>query len=131
MSILALTTAPHYLTIIPLNIKCTELTLRYNYIIIISTSFSIMWHLQGEPYGLLMGLDYLFAGIWGTYDFILALDEKNRKCFMGLIQILLLNCFMVYTNYSIVYDDSYVFYHSLWHIMSVAKCYYVSRFILS
>jgi len=128
MIILALTTAPHYLTIIPLNIKCTELTLRYNYIIIISTSFSIMWHLQNEPFGLLLFLNYLFAYIWNIYDIILVLDEKNRN---GLVQIILLNCIMAYTNYSIVYNNSYLYYYSLWHAVSVLKCYYISRFILS
>ena len=59
---LVASTLPHYLAIIPLN------RVEYRTVIFISSSLSVLWHLRGEEQGILLNLDYMFAGIWFAYD---------------------------------------------------------------
>ena len=130
MNILILTTIMHYFAIRPFIIK-NQINNKYdNYIltIIISTTLSILWHINKEPYGILLYLDYLGAIVWFYYDLYLANNTKNLFVF---IQILFFNLIIFLLNIISLYTSDYIISHSFWHILSAIKCYFVSDLLVS
>jgi hypothetical protein len=110
---LIISTFPHYLSLTPrIN--------TYNLVVALSATLSALWHWYGEPRSLLLFLDYFFAGLWAVIDLYNALPRK-------ILPIIALNIIVFITNLCIKYDNNYWFYHSLWHLLSSAKCYYVSH----
>jgi len=114
---LVLSTLPHYLAIYPMKDK-------YNYkiLIFISVNLSVLYHLSGESIYLAIP-DYLFAGLWCFYDLLLSFQNKNKFYF-----ILFLNLLIFILNNSVA-PLNYGVEHSTWHLLSAAKCFWVSRMI--
>lgn len=120
MNILVLSTLPHYLAMYPLFFTKD----RYNYkiIIFISVNLSVLYHLSGESIYLAIP-DYSFAGLWCFYDLLLSFQNKNK-----LYLILFLNLFIFILNNCVI-SLNYEVDHSIWHLLSAAKCFWVSRII--
>jgi hypothetical protein len=110
---LILSTLPHLLCILPLisQIKHAE----YIRIILVSTTFSIMYHAYKESHPVINALDYAMACIWFLYD---ASYRDTR--------ILAANIGSFLAHVAVPLDASYAFYHSVWHLLNAWKCYYVS-----
>jgi hypothetical protein len=117
---LVLSTLPHYLAIYPLFYK-KDL---YNYknLIIISVNLSVLYHFSGESVYIAVP-GYCFAFIWCLYDLFLSVQNKNK-----FYLILFLNLIIFYLNLS-VDQMNYEIDHSIWHLLSAARCYWVSRMI--
>ena len=117
---LVFSTLPHYLAICPL----FYVKDKYNYksVIIISVNLSVLYHLSRESVYIALP-DYCFAGIWFVYDLSLSFQNKNK-----FYLILFLNLFIFYLNIS-VNQMNYEIDHSIWHLLSAAKCVWVSRMI--
>lgn len=112
---LVLSTIPHYLSI---RFPWTS----HNYIVIVSSTFSVLWHWYGEPKNLLHYLDYFFALVWFLTDI--------SRCRRGVLTaIIVLNAIVFITNICIKYNSDYWLYHSLWHLLSSAKSLYVSKYL--
>ena len=121
MNILIITSALHYLAILPFA--------KYNnYVltIIISTTLSILWHLNREPYGILLYLDYTATLIWFLYDIYLG-HQTNNLLVVWLIILYNISIFIL--NIISIYYKYYIITHSIWHVLSAIKCYYVSKLI--
>jgi hypothetical protein len=122
---LILSTLPHYLAIYPLVFvtpTCKKDIYNYKSVIIISVSLSVLYHFSGESVYFAVP-DYCFAFIWCFYDLLLSVQNKNK-----FYLILFLNLFIFYLNLSM--DQlNYKMDHSAWHLLSAAKCIWVSRMI--
>ena len=125
---LFITTSLHYLAIIPLllpykkNYKILPFFNRlYATTIFIGASLSLLYHYYHESI-IIMIVDYLFAGIWVILDILweFLLNIKIIK-YMN-IGIFILN--IIFNNY-----NNYVYYHSIWHVLSAIKCVIVSSLI--
>ena len=113
------TTLPHYLSVLPLLSSYPDTEL-YIHIVWISTTLSVLWHLQGEPFNYLYYLDYLGAGLWTGYELYASTDNLSMTT-----QVAVLNLIVFLLNMNPGSEHYYV-YHSLWHLMSAAKCFYVA-----
>lgn len=82
-------------------------------LIFLATTLSVAYHLTDESNSLITALDYLAAG---------ALAYHETKYKHGL----LLNSMLFLTNLMVPVEN-YTFYHSLWHLASVAKTIYLSN----
>lgn len=122
MNLLLLSTLPHYLAIYPLFVRSNSNIYNYISLIIISVNLSVLYHLSGESLYFAIP-DYCFAGIWFLYDLFLSFQNKNT-----FYLILFLNLFIFYLNLS-VDQMNYEVDHSVWHLLSAAKCVWVSRMI--
>ena len=116
MNLLILSTLPHYLAVIPTN------DIKYRIMIITSTTFSVLWHWYNEEEGLILLLDYFFALIWLLYEIRYSL--KNNELFERTI---LLNSLILYLNLQIKYNEYYIYNHSIWHLLSALKSYYLAK----
>jgi hypothetical protein len=123
MNPLVISTLPHYLAIYPVVSVYKTYTSEYIHIILASSTLSIVYHVYEESNPLLTFLDYLVAFVWLAYDVKLSMDTKKWK------QILFLNGLICTLNLSVTYTKNYVLFHSLWHLLSAAKCFYVSTLI--
>lgn len=115
MNPLVLSTLPHYLAIV------YSTNIGYTITILASSTLSVIWHGAGEPDGVLMYLDYSLALCWFLYELYLG---KNK----GLI--ILLNGVVVTLN-RLIPQEHYIFYHSIWHILSSMKVIYIALIIQS
>jgi hypothetical protein len=125
--LLLLTTALHYFAILPHLIKYYNNILPHYHrvyinLIILSTTFSIIWHYYNEPRNILLFFDYYFGFLWFVGDMLWALDLNN-------ISIVLLNLGCFFLNININYSNNYVLYHSIWHVINAIKSIYVSYII--
>jgi hypothetical protein len=123
MNPLVISTLPHYLAIYPVVSVYKTYTSEYIHIILASSTLSIVYHIYEESNPFLTFLDYLVAFVWLAYDLKLSMDTKQWK------QILFLNGLICTLNLSVTYTKNYVLFHSLWHLLSAAKCFYVSTLI--
>jgi hypothetical protein len=114
-----ISTLPHYLSIIPLH---PHDMYDYKTAILVSSTISVVWHVYGEPANIMLVFDYVAACSWGFYELYYAPEKDELKIYMMNIAIILLNL----TVYSFA---NYDLYHSLWHILSAAKCFYVATII--
>ena len=112
---LILSTLPHLLCILPLFYGNHAPHIPYISIILLSTTFSTMYHAYNESHPVINALDYTMAFIWFLYDasywdaWILA---ANAGSFLAHSMVPL--------------GASYPYYHSAWHLLNAWKCYYVS-----
>lgn len=123
--LLVLSTLPHYLAICPLfYVTSSTKKDKYNYmsLIIISASLSVLYHFSGESIYFAIP-DYSFAALWCFYDLLLSFQNKNN-----FYLILFLNLFIFILNIRVV-SLNYEMDHSVWHLFSAAKCFWVSRMI--
>ena len=140
---LILSTLPHYLSVLPLlpdyyyvtddsgagisKSATASSTVTYEYVntILIASTLSVFYHLSNES--LLVAIpDYIAAFIWLLYDLYFGwyfVPQHFKK-------IVLLNSLVVALNWSITKSNpNYETLHSVWHICSAAKCYYVSLLV--
>jgi hypothetical protein len=116
---LVISTIPHYFILfIPLN--CNGLLFQvYPWTITISTTLSILWHLDGQRPRFYY-LDYFFAGLWTAHDLTLAVIKQDIHVFISICYI---NMGLLLLNKAIdATKTSYVWNHSLWHLLNAAKC---------
>lgn len=118
--LLALTTSLHYLAIIPIiakyrNVPIPYFNRIYINIICVSTTVSIIWHY----FDILMETNYILSGLWFCQDILWSLLLTQSH-------IIYLNLIIFALNIIISYMNNYVFYHSLWHMLSAIKCIYIS-----
>lgn len=120
---LAITASLHFPAIIPIICKNKLVLLDYIYIytILLSTTFSILWYSYYES-NLLLLIDYFLAGIWFMLDTMWYILLNNKLIMYLNLGIFILNILVYFTN-------NYVLYHSIWHILSVIKCVYISFLI--
>ena len=118
MNLLVLTTLPHYLVITAVNPK----DITYKFIIFTSTSLSVIWHTTNEQNMIIMFLDYFFALAWFLYEIDKSFHNQDI-----LIRTMVLNFLIFYMNMHIKYNNSYKINHSLWHLLSALKSYYLAR----
>ena len=108
---LVITTLPHYL---PLLLHRPNPDYRYMKLIFLATTLSVAYHLTNESNSLVTALDYLAAAALAYHE------TKIHK------HGLLLNSILFLTNLMVPVEN-YTFYHSLWHLASVAKTIYISN----
>ena len=106
---LLVSTLPHFLSVIPPN------EFGYKTVIVASSTFSILYHINEES-KLIAVIDYCLAFAWFLYDLKMG---KFRE------RILVLNGLVFLMNILIPYNKYYVL-HSIWHIISAIKCFYIS-----
>ena len=110
-----ITASLHYFAIIP-----SINNILYSIIIFISTTISILWHIDNES-NKYFYIDYIFAGIWSLYDIIMGYYYNM------LFIIIILNIIIFIINIMITKKSSnYKLLHSIWHIMSSIKSYYIA-----
>jgi hypothetical protein len=126
MPLLTLTTCLHYLALVPLirlnhANRVSRFTRIYANTILVTTFMSILMHSYPNS-NLLCFMDYLFTGLWFTLDYLWS-KALNKKIIVEL------NClvFLAYTLSTLV--PNYGLAHSVWHIISASKCFYVSLLI--
>jgi len=129
-SLLIYSTVPHALAILPIlyHSRTKEpLYSVYCILILLSTCFSATWHAHGEPLTILWEGNYLLALFLGILEFELGLRQSVVD------QVLLLNGLL--TTLTIAIDltsadrSNYVKLHSLWHLVSSAKSFYLSNLL--
>lgn len=108
-----LSTLPHLLCVLPLlqteRTDSTEFT-QYINVVLLSTFMSVLYHACNESNPVINAADYTMAFIWFLYD---ASYWDAR--------ILAANLGSFFTH-----SMAGASYHSLWHLLNAAKCYYVS-----
>jgi len=117
--ILVLSTLPHFASIIPLYPHDMP---EYKTAIIVSSTISVIWHAYGQPANTLLVMDYVAACYWAFYEIHLSHVDDTLKIYALNVFVLLLNAIAHGSN-------DYVLYHSLWHILSALKCFYVATLI--
>lgn len=124
--VLVLTTLPHFLTLlVPLNCE-GPLYAPYPWFVLMSTCLSVLWHLDAERRRF-CSLDILFAGLWGTYDILLSTTSGNLNI---LFMVGFLNFSICVLSHLIHKNQpSYVWNHSIWHLLSATKCIAVAQLL--
>jgi len=123
---LVISTLLHYVTLfVPL--QCTDYVyLPYPWIVFISTTLSVLWHMDAEG-PRFYKYNYFFAGLWAFYDMLLSGMTQNKETivvvfFLNLSIFILGN--MQHTN-----RRAYILNHSIWHLLSGAKCITVATLL--
>lgn len=112
---LVLSTLPHFLCILPV------LHLHgYVGVILLSTTLSILYHLNEESNAWINWLDHIMATIWFLYDVQLGLHYSV----LGPILEANLVSFFLHIGLSRPY-----YLHSVWHLANAYKCWYVSSLL--
>lgn len=122
---LILSTLPHFYSILPIIPYYRTHTFGYIHCILLSTSFSILYHVYEESNTIITALDYFFAFLMFLYDIYMG----YRYTRIYLYTILGLNTVVFLTNLYIPEGNSYILYHSIWHLMSASKSVIVSYII--
>jgi hypothetical protein len=122
---LIISTIPHLFSIIPLIKYYNTYTFGYINIIVLSTIFSILYHLTKESNIIIIYFDYLCAFIWCLYDLYFGYILNN----FVLYNIIFGNSVVFIINIIIPYDNNYTLYHTIWHIINSCKCLYISLLI--
>ena len=122
---LILSTLPHYLSALPLWPYYYNVTYEYVNTILIASTLSVLYHLTNESF-IVAVPDYTAAFIWLLYDLYFGyyFAAKHFK------KIVASNLLILVLNWSITKSNpQYEILHSLWHLVSASKCYYVSLLI--
>jgi len=129
MNILAISTLPHYLTLVPLLVN-RNYNKEYNYIyssiILYSTTLSFLWHLSNQENDVFFFLDYFGACMWLLFEVGYSIHLKNDSI---ITKVFILNNVIYYLNRSCDFlpKDHYTTCHTIWHILSSMKCVYLAR----
>lgn len=116
-NIIIVTTLLHLFAIIPLYHN-----IFYICIINCSTLLSTLWHHYNEKNNIIYYMDYIMALILVIYEIYLSYDIFfHTTIFLNFV------VFIVNKYVDRLYN--YKLYHSMWHIMSAMKCYYISYYI--
>lgn len=122
---LVVTTLPHYLSALPLLPDYYYVTYEYVNTILIASTLSVLYHLFNESFIVAIP-DYIAAFIWLLYDlhFGYYFVPESFKT------IIVLNSLVLVSNWCITKSNPhYEAFHSIWHLLSAAKCYYVSLLV--
>jgi hypothetical protein len=120
--ILVLTTLFHLLATIPPLMSDHPFRYAYSSIVVGTTSMSALWHWKGQSPGIYQYLDYSFTAIWFFYD----IHCMSHLSYIEKLKILIASFFLVWIHELCSAEQNYKINHSLWHIISSAKCLYVS-----
>ena len=93
---------------------------QYSRIIIVSTGFSVAWHLYEEPRNWLELADYAMAAVWLVYDILMCVSTRYKN------HIVLLNMAVMILNRVSQFTGHYEAVHSFWHLVSAGKAYMVA-----
>lgn len=120
-----LTAFLHFLALVPI-VMHDRFNSRLNRIyagtILMSASVSVLWHYYGEPVNVILLLNYLLAIQWFLLDFA-------WSKYLGRPEIIEYNSYVAILFVSCLFCEKHLTYHSLWHIISAAKCFGVSCII--
>lgn len=127
---LILTTQLHLLTLL-VPMTCSPATDLYPFVIIGATVVSSVWHFTQERVLWITTVDMTFALSWFVLDIQYALMYHTWTTF---IQVLYLNIVvavihMIYESTKNTDRNAYIVHHSLWHVLSAAKCLAVASLI--
>jgi len=120
---LIISTLPHFISIIPIKKYYRSSAFSYINIIILSSTFSILYHYYEQSNTVINVFDYFFAVLWVLYD--IKLTYKTP----AIYKVLFINCAMFIINLKIEYDTNYTVSHSLWHLLNASKCFYISTLL--
>jgi hypothetical protein len=95
----------------------------YSYIIVTSTTLSVIWHLYEEPQNLLCAADYFMAAVWFGYDLLMCITTSHRY------KIIILNLISIILNVMANYLPDYVVAHTFWHLFSAVRAINVAYFL--
>ena len=118
MNWLVLSTLPHFYCIRPL-LHNYERFAGYIHVVMLSTTLSVLYHTD-ESNRLIAGLDHVVALIWFVCDVGFGWSRRY-----ALNKIIHANLISFIAHFSVPHDDRYILYHSVWHLLNAAKCYYV------
>jgi hypothetical protein len=111
MTTLVLTCSLHYLAI-PIILNKHQV---YALTIFLATTLGIIWH----TFDILMVLDYIITGLWVLQDLYWSYRLKSND-------IILLNLIVFILNLMTNFTNDYIYYHSIWHVISAIKCIYIA-----
>lgn len=120
---LIISTLPHFLSIIPIIKYYRSSAFSYINIIILSSTFSILYHYYEQSNTFINVIDYFFAMLWVLYD--IKLSYKTP----ALYKVLSANCALCLINITIEYSNNYIIAHSFWHLLNAGKCFYISMLL--
>ena len=123
---LVISTIPHFYSILPLIKYYKTYTFGYTNIILLSTLYSILYHIYEESNYTINIIDYFCAGLWLVYDVYMGYTYTNK---ITIFKIVLVNTMSFFINIHIPYNVYYQLNHSLWHCINAYKCYYISNHI--
>jgi hypothetical protein len=130
MSLLVLTNIPHFLSIIPPLLYRNSYTYEYTTIVMLSTTLSTIRHCFQDLHNWLIYADMCMACIWVFYDVEISYKHAQLKEFQKIIMLnnlfFLSNLFITLNKFS---PMQFAIIHSIWHIFSACKSYYVSSII--
>jgi hypothetical protein len=122
MNLLLLTASLHYLAIIPIIAKYKLNVPLFNriylYTIWLTTTISMIWHYTNN----LLDVDYLFTALWFGEDVLWSL-------LLNQPHIIYLNIGIFTLNIIVDRMNNYIFYHSIWHVISAMKSIYISYLV--
>jgi hypothetical protein len=123
---LILSTLPHYLSALPLLPFYNDITYEYVRVIIIASTLSVLYHFTNESF-IVAVPDYTAAFIWLLYDLYFSYCYGNAQ---NVKKVIAVNSIVLVLNWSIPKSNpQYEMLHSVWHLASAAKCYYVSLLV--
>lgn len=123
---LILTTLPHYLSALPLWQFYDDITYEYVNTIVAGSTLSILYHYTNESF-IVAVVDYTAAFIWLLYDLYFGWFYGNKE---SALKVIAANSVILVLNWSITKSNPrYEMLHSLWHLASAAKCYYVALLV--
>jgi hypothetical protein len=115
-----------HLTTLLVPIQCVPVSKDiYPKIVILATITSCAWHSTHESVMALTVADMMLATIWGLLDILYAYKFHN---WFVLVQVIYLNTVVALihrfyeTQKQTLNRRTYIINHSLWHILSAAKC---------
>jgi hypothetical protein len=120
---LELTTLLHLTTLL-VPIQCVPVSKDiYPNIVTLATITSFAWHITDESFWPLTVADMMLATIWGLLDILYAYKFHN---WFVLVQVIYLNTVIAlihrfYETHKLS-RRTYIINHSLWHVLSAAKC---------
>ena len=123
---LVISTIPHFCSILPLIKYYKIYTFGYINIILLSTIYSILYHIYEEKNYNINIIDYFCAGVWFVYDIYSGYTYTNK---ITILKILLVNTMSFFINIHIPHNIHYELNHSIWHCINAYKCYYISKHI--
>jgi len=120
--IIILTIFPHLFTLF-----YTRFDIVYTSIIILSSGTSFLWHYHCEPHNHYLLLDYFFAGLISYYEVCNVSDKYKILTLSCNVSILLFNKIVyILSKYRII---NYPKWHSVYHILSSFKTFYIGNLI--
>jgi hypothetical protein len=123
---LVISTIPHFFSILPLIKYYKIYTFGYINIILLSTIYSILYHIYEEKNYNINIMDYFCAAVWFVYDIYSGYTYTNK---ITILKILLVNTMSFFINIHIPHNVYYQLNHSIWHCINAYKCYYISKHI--